>query len=129
MTYPAAKLPPSPSAAANLTHVFLNATLGGVETRGNLLTLGNPVDHFLIGLPGGPNATSGDKQWTTATAAAYGCTAATNAGFFVVADGSWIGHVVSNGAIKQTWTEPAGVCQSLRVVFFFFFFFLCVCVC
>ncbi|KNC46810.1 N-acetylglucosamine-1-phosphodiester alpha-N-acetylglucosaminidase [Thecamonas trahens ATCC 50062] len=93
----------SGSRKAQFVHTFVNRSLDGVRYTGHLLVLDNPSPGTFALLPPYPGG-CGTKAYTTSTAAAGRCLAATNAGFFDVATGACLGSLVSDGKVVQAST-------------------------
>ena len=94
-------IPHRETSKAMVEHEFFNISLAGNTYTGHVLVLTNPDPVATFGIyppyPGGCNAEKGAKAYTSTTATAHRCVAATNAGFFDVATGACIGPLVSQG--------------------------------
>jgi len=84
----------------NTTSKFINTTWPGFNYTftGHLLRLTNPIGHFHI-LP--PSGGCGHPETTSANAAASGCIAASNGGFFDMSTGACIGNIITNGTVIE----------------------------
>lgn len=97
-------------------HEVIERVIDGQKIEGHKFVVNDPMKHFSI-LP--PLGGCGHRVKTSDTAAAAGCAAAMNGGFFDMRTGDCLGNLVSNGRVIQNpgvWNAQFGVTNSSEYV-------------